>query len=74
MTGAARFHPANLTAPETVMLEIDDESVGLLLPLDDGYQFEAAHPNLFGWHGHRFQSTVEAETMLTRALRHANDK
>jgi uncharacterized protein YgfB (UPF0149 family) len=58
----------------TVMLEIDDEAVGLLLGDAEGYQFDATDPALRSWHGHVFKSIGEAQHILSRARKRANDQ
>lgn len=63
-----------LPPQQATMLEIDDEAVGLLIDHEDGYHFDATHPALFSFQGHRFVSIGEAQSVLGRALSHANDR
>ena len=59
---------------QATMLEIDDDAVGLLIDHEDGYLFDATHPALLSWQGHRFKSIGEAQSVLARAINHANDR
>lgn len=59
---------------QATMLEIDDEAIGLLIEQEDGYHFDATHPAVLSWQGHRFASVGEAQSVLARAINHANDR
>ena len=61
-------------ATQAIMLEIDDEPVGLLIEQDDAYHFDATHPALLTWQGHQFASVGEARQTLSRILQRANDQ
>lgn len=61
-------------AHQTVLLEIDDEAVGLLLGERAGFTFDASDARLQSWHGHKFSSVGEAQVILAGALKRANDR
>ncbi|MEM6903137.1 MAG: hypothetical protein AAF556_07850 [Pseudomonadota bacterium] len=69
-------HPRAVQAatPPTVLLEIEDDAVGLLLGERAGFVFDASDSRLQGFHGRKFKSVAEAQTILAAALKRANDR
>ncbi|MBV6632434.1 MAG: hypothetical protein KI792_05285 [Alphaproteobacteria bacterium] len=59
---------------QAVLLEIDDDAVGLLLAERSGFVYDASDSRLQSWHGHKFSSVAEAQTILAAALKRANDR
>ena len=58
---------------DTVVLEINDDAVGLLIPQKQGYVFDATDNRLQSWHNRTFASISEAHNLLSRVLVRAND-
>jgi len=55
----------------SVVIEIDEEAVAVLIWENDGVTFHAVHPSTFDLHGLSFHDTVEAQRAAAAAMARA---